>query len=176
MPLSVRFTEMAHVDVREFRAGDGVPIARMIRENGAFYAALAPDYFRQPDEAGLVEFIESDDDWRAQPEHFGRVAEVAGEVAGYIEATLQPPMDSARWQSQRDLGYPRLFVGFVGTADRFKRTGVATRLVDAAERWGREKGARVAICDTFIDSPLSVPFWEERMGYTRRAVVLRKPL
>jgi hypothetical protein len=32
------------------------------------------------------------------------------------------------------------------------------------------------ICETWIDSPLSKPFWERRMGYERRAVVLRKPL
>ena len=167
---------MANVVVREFRPGDGVPIALMMRENGAYYAALAPEYFRRPDEAGLVDLVENDDDWRMRPEHFGRVAEVDGEVAGYIEATLQPPMDTARWQSQRDLGYPRLFIGFVGTSDKHKRTGVATALVEAAEQWGRDHGARVAVCDTYIDSPLSVPFWEERMGYERRAIVLRKPL
>ena len=54
--------------------------------------------------------------------------------------------------------------------------GVASQLVDAAEEWGRSKGATVAICDTFIDSPLSMPFWEERMGYERKAVIFRKPL
>ena len=155
--------------MREFRAGDGASIARMMRENSAYYAALAPEYFREPSEAGLVDFVENDHDWRAEPEHFGRVAEVDGEVAGYIEATLQPPMETAEWQSQRDLGQTRLFIGYLGTADRYKRRGVATRLVEAAEEWGR-------VCDTYIDSPLSVPFWERRMGYERRAIVLRKSL
>lgn len=89
---------------------------------------------------------------------------------------IQRPMESARWQSQRDLGVIRLFIAFVGTADRFKRTGVATILVEAAERWGRERGARAVTCDTWIDSPLSVPFWERRMRYSRRAIILRKEL
>jgi hypothetical protein len=40
----------------------------------------------------------------------------------------------------------------------------------------RSKGAVVAVCDTYIDSTLSVPFWEERMGYSRRAIIFRKPL
>ena len=167
---------MPDVIVREFRAGDGLQLARIMRENGAYYADLAPDYFKRPDEAGLVDLCENDGAWRNAPENFGRVAEVDGEVAGYIEATLQPPMDTAQWQSQRDLAVTRLFISFVGTADRFKRTGVATRLVEAAEEWARQRGARVAICDTYIDSPMSVPFWERRMGYTRRAIVLRKPL
>jgi GNAT superfamily N-acetyltransferase len=167
---------MSQVVVREFRPGDGEPLARMMRENSAYYADLAPDYFRVPDEAGLVDLVENDDDWRASHDHFARVAEVDGQVAGYIEATLQQPLDTAEWQSQRDLGEVRLFIGFLGTSDRYKRMGVATRLVEAAEEWGRQNGARVAICDTYIDSPLSVPFWEARMGYRRRAIVLRKPL
>ena len=85
-------------------------------------------------------------------------------------------METARWQSQRDLGDPRLFINYVGTGDAFKRMGVATRLVEAAEDWGRSMGAVAAVCDTYIDSPLSVPFWEERMGYSRRAIIFRKAL
>jgi GNAT superfamily N-acetyltransferase len=64
----------------------------------------------------------------------------------------------------------------VGTADAYKRQGVATKLVHAAEDWGREHGAVVAVCDTFIESPLSVPFWEPRMGYKRRSIIFRKRL
>ena len=167
---------MPRIVIREFRPGDGIELAVMMRENGAYYASLAPDIFRQPDADGLVEFIEGDTEWREAPENFGRVAEVDGTVAGYIEATIQPPMETARWQSQHDLAAARLFIGFVGTADRFKRTGVATSLVEAAERWGRERGARVATCDTWIDSAISLPFWEKRMRYTRRGIILRKEL
>ena len=167
---------MPAVVIREFRDGDGARIARLILENGAYHAELAPDYFKVPDEDGLVELVESDSEWRASPDNLCRVAEIEGEVAGYLEASIQPAMDTARWQSQRDLGAPRLHINFVGTADRFKRSGVGTHLVEAAEEWGREHGAFVSICDTYIDSPLSVPFWEERMGYTRRAIVFRKEL
>jgi hypothetical protein len=34
----------------------------------------------------------------------------------------------------------------------------------------------VAVTDTYLDSPLSIPFWERRMGYRRRSVNLVKPL
>ena len=104
------------------------------------------------------------------------MAEVEGQVAGYLEASIQEPLESARWQSQRDLARRRLFINYVGTADRFKRQGVATRLVHAAEEWGRARGAVVAMLDTFVGSDLSVPFWEERMGYDRQAIIFRKPL
>lgn len=145
-------------------------------ENGAYYANLAPDYFKKPDPDGFADLFENDSNWREGIDNLALVAEVEGEIAGYLEATLQQPLETAQWQSQRDLGAPRLFIGVVTTGDRFKRRGVATRLVEAAEEWGRSRGALVAICDTYIDSPLSVPFWEQRMGYTRRAIVFRKPL
>ena len=167
---------MTAVVVRHFRPGDGVGIARVSLDNGAYYAQLAPEHFRAPDEDGLVALVEEDGEWRAAPENLALVAEVKGEVAGYLEASLQAPLETARWQTQRDLGVVRLFINFVGTANRYKRVGVATRLVEAAEEWGRSRGAVVAVCDTFVDSPLSVPFWEERMGYARRAIVFRKPL
>ena len=86
--------------------------------------------------------------------------DVDGAVAGYIEATIQPPMETARWQSQHDLGAARLFIGFVGTANRFQLPAWQRASSRTAERWGRERGARIATCDTWIASPLSVPFWE----------------
>jgi GNAT superfamily N-acetyltransferase len=165
-----------NIAVREYREGDAAGIVQISRENGRFYAALAPDYFKIPDVEGFLDLVEKDAKWRGAPENLALVAEVDGQVAGYLEATVHPPLETAKWQAQRDLGRVRLAINFVGTADAFKRKGVATRLVEAAEAWGRSEGAVVAVCDTYIDSPLSIPFWEQRMGYKRRAVVLRKPL
>ena len=164
------------VIVREYHDGDAAGIVQISRENGSYYAQLAPDHFKVPDEDGFVELIEGDGAWRDAPENLALVAEASGAVAGYLEASVLPPMETARWQAQRDIASPRLAIGFVGTVDAYKRKGIATRLVEAAEAWGRSKGAVVAVCDTFIDSPLSIPFWEQRMGYQRRAVILRKPL
>jgi GNAT superfamily N-acetyltransferase len=162
--------------VREFRSGDGHALARMSQENSRYYTSLAPDYFKTPDEEGFADFIESDEEWRSSLDNLALVAEADGKVAGYLEASVQPPLDTARWQGQRDLAEIRLYINYVGTLDAYKRKGVATRLVEEAEAWGRSKGATVALCDTYIDSPLSVPFWEQRMGYKRRSIRLRKPL
>jgi GNAT superfamily N-acetyltransferase len=56
------------------------------------------------------------------------------------------------------------------------RRGVATALVETAEAWGRERGATVALCDTWTESPVSLPFWEEHMRYEGRSLRLRKRL
>jgi GNAT superfamily N-acetyltransferase len=173
---ATRLSRVAPVVIREYRDGDAAGILQISRDNARIYVELAPDHFRTPDADGFLEFIENDREWRDAPDNLALVAEVDGGVAGYLEASIQAPLETARWQGQRDLGRTRLVINFVGTADAYKRQGVATGLVESAEAWGRSKGAAVAICDTYIDSPLSVPFWEERMGYTRRAIIFRKSL
>jgi GNAT superfamily N-acetyltransferase len=164
------------ITIRKARDDDSAGIARLGQENSSYYRRLAPEHFRVPDEQGLIEYIRNDREWRARPDTLALVADDDGAVAGYLEASLQFPDESARWQGQRDLSEIRLFINYVGTADAYKRRGVATKLVEAAEEWGRERGAVVATCDTFVGSPLSVPFWEERMGYERRAIIFRKRL
>jgi GNAT superfamily N-acetyltransferase len=144
-------------------------------ENAAYYASLAPSAFRIPEQEGLVKDSEPGADANTDSA-LTLVAEVDGRFAGYLEAQLLPPLETARYQSQPDLAHPRLFINALGTLQEYWRRGVATQLVDAAEAWGRERGAVVSICDTYVASPVSIPFWEERMGYERRAVILRKPL
>jgi hypothetical protein len=98
---------MPDVVVRRFQPGDGLGISRISLENGAYYARIAPEHFKQPDAEGLAEMIEEDPEWRESDANLALVAEVTGEVAGYLEASVQPPMETARWQSQSDLADPR---------------------------------------------------------------------
>jgi hypothetical protein len=46
----------------------------------------------------------------------------------------------------------------------------------AVEQWGRGHGAVLVTLDTNLRSQLSVPFYEDRMGYFRYAVIFRKYL
>ena len=75
-----------------------------------------------------------------------------------------------------DIAAPRLRIEYLATAAAWRRRGIGTRLVQAAEAWGRTFGATVAETTTFQGSPLSVPFWEDRMGYEELSINLRKRL
>jgi ribosomal protein S18 acetylase RimI-like enzyme len=163
------------VTVRNATAADSAAVAAIYIENGRYYQTLDPSYFRVPASEGFAEFI-ADEEWRGRPDTLALVAEVDGVVAGYLEASVQEPADSAAWQSLHDLSRTRMHINSLGTGDAFKRQGVGTALVQAAEAWGRSNGATVVTLDTWIDSPLSVPFWEQRMGYSRRSIVFRKEL
>jgi ribosomal protein S18 acetylase RimI-like enzyme len=163
------------VVLREPRPGDGAALAELSEENAAYYAERFPEDFRIPDEEGRVEFSEPGAEENTETA-LALVAELDDEVAGYLAAELLPPLDSARYQWNPELGEARLYINFVATRPKFWRRGVATQLVEAAEEWGRKRGATLAVCETYLESPVAIPFWEERMGYRRRSVRLRKRL
>jgi GNAT superfamily N-acetyltransferase len=117
-------------------------------------------------------------------EQFGReghdalqlVALAGDEIVGWLAARIEPPVANAAAQLTREPGWTRLVVDALIVHLDHWRAGAGTALLEAAEDWGREQGATVARLDTSVDSPVSVPFYEERMGYERRSVVFQKRL
>jgi GNAT superfamily N-acetyltransferase len=164
------------ITVRAARPGDGPAIARIHLQAARYYVELAPSDFRVPDEEGLGEALDPRAEILGDTSTLFLVAEVEGEVGSVLIARLLPPHARPGVQIQPDLGKTRLEIGYLETDERFRRRGLATRLVSAAEEWGRSNGASVAVTDTYHASPLSVPFWTERMGYEPRSVNLRKML
>jgi GNAT superfamily N-acetyltransferase len=159
--------------IRPLQPGDGESVARIWLENARYYVELAPDDFQLPAADGLGDFFEPDPESEAGDRVF-LVAEVDGDIVGFAVASLRAPLESAARQYVPYLGETRVSVDALGVADAYQRRGLATRLVEAVEGWGRERGATLAATDTYVDSPLSVPFWQERMGYRPRSVVMWK--
>ncbi len=137
---------------------------------------MSPALFQIPPEEGFRELLIADADWREQPINLALVAELDDQVVGYLEASIQEPGAAARWQWASDSDRRKVSIGFVATDSALQRVGIASPLVKAAEDWGREHGAEVAVTETWMESPFSVPFWERKMGYVRRNITLRKPL
>ncbi|MEV0406719.1 GNAT family N-acetyltransferase [Actinoallomurus sp. NPDC050550] len=167
---------MSGLIVREIRSGDGEGCARAWRDAGRHYAAIVPEVIQEPDSHGLVEWFEQGIGQERDEDTIWLVAEDDGQVVGVIEAAVTRPTPDARWQLQRDLSRVRLVINALAVTAGYRRKGVGTALMEAAEERGRRKGATVAVTDTNLSSPLSVPFYEKRMGYHRQAVILRKAL
>jgi GNAT superfamily N-acetyltransferase len=104
------------------------------------------------------------------------VAELDGQVVGDVSARLERPADDAERQLLRDLGRTRLSVDALGVLAAYRRRGVGAQLMAAAEGWGRDRGAVRSVLITYHASPLSVPFYEQRMGYERQSIVFEKRL
>jgi GNAT superfamily N-acetyltransferase len=165
------------VEIREARAGDGAALARIWLENARYYVSLFPDDFCLPDDEGEIAAAidESLEHGRAESSVL-LVAEVDGEVAASCSAHIEEPSPNASRQMLPELGERRAWVDSLGTGDAFQRRGVATALVHAVEEWARSRGATSIEAETYLASPVSIPFWESRMGYRRRSVKLTKRL
>jgi GNAT superfamily N-acetyltransferase len=99
-----------------------------------------------------------------------------GRVIGCLTAHLILPQPDSASQLTRDQGRTWLSVDALVVMEDYWRHGTGSALLEAAESWGRAKGAEVVKLDTYAHSPVSVPFYEQRMGYRRRGIVFEKPL
>lgn len=163
------------VVVRPARRGDGAGISRSWLSAATYYAELDGAHFQVPRTGDLAESFD------AQISRLGArsvqlVAEIDGQVVGWLAARIEPPGPNPAAQLVREYGWTRLLIdALVVHRDQWRR-GAGAALLAAAESWGRAHGADVVRLDTYADSPVSVPFYEDRMGYQRRSIVFQKQL
>ncbi|MGI8331329.1 GNAT family N-acetyltransferase [Actinomadura scrupuli] len=105
-----------------------------------------------------------------------RVCDHGGKAVGFVHASFLSPNEEADRQVTRDIGLPRVFVNALAMQRRHWRGGAGTALMKAVEQWGRERGAQLLTLEAFAASPVSVPFYEDRMGYKRHGIIFAKPL
>jgi len=164
------------ITVRRHRTGDGAELARAWIDAGGYYAALAPDTFQVPETEGLEEYLGREEAAGDEPDVLRLVAEVGGRVVGAATGRIEAPDEGARYQLQRQFTETRLMIDVVIVEQAYRRHGVGQALMDVLEDWGRERGASVALLDTYPESAMSLPFFTERMGYIRRSVRLWRRL
>ncbi len=168
---------MGHILIRAPRPSDAAVMARIWTGTCAYYAEMDAAVYQVPGQEGLVEWFERLLSAPSSAEdEVTFVAELDGQVAGWVEAELQAPADDADKQMLRDLGRARVIVNNLAVDHSRWHAGIGTALMNAAEEWGKERGAEVAGLDTYVESPVSVPFYEKRMGYSRYSIMFRKHL
>jgi GNAT superfamily N-acetyltransferase len=162
--------------IRPERPGDGEGLARVWLDNAKYHAELAPDLFQVPEDTGLAEWMETKIAPAPPADRLSLIAEVDGRLVGFMSARLLEPMEEAERQVVGEVGETRLVINALGVERSHWRQGVGTKLMKAAEDWGRERGATLVCLDTWVESPVSVPFYERRLGYERRQIAFRKRL
>ena len=152
-------------------------MARAWCDAGRFYVEISPEDFQVPDEEGLVHWLECGVEAMESDRDLALlVADVDDEVVGWVSARIVTPASDAQWQLQREYGATRLVLDAVVVGEEHRGAGAGIELVGAAEEWGRDRGAVVAVADGNCASGIVPRFYEARLGYRRRSVSLRKPL
>ncbi|WP_242909263.1 GNAT family N-acetyltransferase [Actinomadura terrae] len=166
---------MIDFEIRAPRSGDGAGIAVAWCDFAEFYQEIAPETFQSPRRDGLDAWLEAKLLTREE-DRFVRVADLDGTAIGFVDAALARPHEEAERQLLRELALPRVFVNALAVQRGHWRSGAGAALMTAAEEWARACGAHLISLDTFAASPISVPFYERRMGYHRQSIVFAKRL
>jgi GNAT superfamily N-acetyltransferase len=163
------------VAVRIARPGDGAAIVRVWLDTAAYHTELDPEHFKMPVTA---DFAERTDEvfGRSGDDVLNLVAEMDGRVIGWLSARVAPRDQNAAAQFVREHDWTRLIVDALIVDRQQWRQGAGAKLLESAEAWGRAQGAQVVRLDTWAGSPVSVPFYEQHMGYQRRSIVFQKRL
>lgn len=166
----------ASLVIRNARPGDGDELARLWIDMCDFYADLAPEHFQLPPKEGLTEWFEADLTADPPEDAISLVGEADGRIIGWIWARILAPREDAHQQLLRELSETRLVVEALVVERAFWRQGIGTQLMRAVEDWASAKGATLSTADTYVNSPVSMPFYEYGMGYSPRRVTFQKRL
>ena len=170
---------MANILVRDARVGDGEGMTTCWLDFGRYYATISPEHFRVPDADGQAAEFDAATARRihqADADKCMLVAETDSRVVGFVGARVAQPWDTAPRQVMRELSQVRVETTVLAVAEAYRRQGVGTRLMEAAEAWARNRGAVLATVDTYVGSYLSVPFYLNRMRYDIQSLRFLKHL
>jgi len=147
MPLLIRKAEPRDTEILG-RLG-----AMLMRTHYAFdpQRFLAPG---QGTEAGYGSFLR---DVLESPDDIIFVAEQDGAIAGYVYAALEP-------LSWKELRGPAGYIHDLAVADPFRRSGIATKLMEAAIGWLRERGAPRVLLGTAAPNTVAQALFR-RLGF-----------
>ncbi len=162
--------------IRNALPGDGDELARLWIDMCDYYADLAPEHFQLPPKEGLTEWFEADLTADPPEDAISLVGEADGRIIGWIWAHILAPREDAHQQLLRELSETRLVVEALVVERPFWRQGIGTQLMRAVEDWASAKGATLSTADTYVHSPVSMPFYEHGMGYSPRRVTFQKRL
>lgn len=168
-------TTVRAVTIREAVIADGAALARAWSDGGRYHVQLNPELFQAPAGEPLVEHFTArltDPDSEAVV----LVAEIDGTAVGWISAVLQAADENAEFQLQRDLSAARVHVNALMVGEAKRGEGVGTALMRRVESWAVQRGAASVSLDVYIDAPDVVTFYEDHLGYQRRALRLTKRL
>jgi ribosomal protein S18 acetylase RimI-like enzyme len=151
----------ATITIRPAVAEDADGIAGTYLESAEHHARLDPERYWVPAvEAISARYREG----RQHPQDAGAesitlVAELSGEIVGFIDARLERSADAMH----REMIY--CHVAEIAVSSRRQNQGIGGRLLQAVEDWGRRQGAEFASLEYHAANTRAGEFYQRNMGY-----------
>src|SRR6478752_10029402 len=129
--------------IRRAVAEDADAITRTFLESAEHHASLDSELYFVPDVETIVARYKQGQQHPAEEraESITLVAELSGEIAGFIDARLYRPTDAMH----RQMVY--CLVSEIAVRRKHQDHGIGGQLLRAAEDWGRQQGAEFAVLE-----------------------------
>jgi len=161
----------AAITIRPAISADADAIARMFLESAEYHASLDPERYSSPAiEMISTRYREGRQHSTDAGESITLVAELRGEVVGFIDARLEQSPDPMH----REITYCHM--AEFAVSDRHQNQGIGQRLLQAAEEWGQRLGAEFASLEYHAANARAASFYQQRMGYRPAHIIAIKPL
>ena len=160
------------IEIRPAVPEDADAIARTFLESAEYHAELDPERYSTPAvEAISARYREG----RQHPSIANRevttlVAELGGEIVGFIDARLEQSEDAMH----REMIY--CHIAEIAVHGRHRNQDIGGRLLRAAEDWGHRLGAELASLEYHAANTRASSFYQERMGYRVASITAIKRL
>lgn len=159
---------MLAAQIRPATTADAEGITRVFLESADHHARIDPERYFVPERDLIVEHYRTGQQHPSQTHRtITLVAEIEGEIAGFLDARLREPFDAMH----RNMTY--CFIADIAVAESYRSQGVGEQLMDAAEEWGRRNGAKFVTLEHHVDNHRAAGFYQ-RLGYQPAAVVAIK--
>jgi GNAT superfamily N-acetyltransferase len=157
----------ADVKIRPATAEDVGDLADIYQASAEHHVRLDPSLYSTPD-------------YQALKDRYGKrlplpddeqilVAEMDGEVVGWIDMQLRPATGQPRMM--RDAVSVEIDIAVL---PQLRGHGVGSRLVAAAEAWAVEHGATVMTMQTHVANLDAIRFYQERHGFRTTGILMMK--
>jgi ribosomal protein S18 acetylase RimI-like enzyme len=162
----------ATITIRPADPADADGIAQAFIESAQYHVRLDPERYAVP----AVEKISArhregrQHPSRAAGEATTLIAELDGEIVGFVDAQLEQSPD---WMHRKTV---YCHIAEIAVRCAHRNQGIGGRLLRAAEDWGRQHGAEFASLEYHAANMRASSFYEQRMGYRVASVTAIKRL
>lgn len=162
----------AAITIRAARSGDAEGIARVYLESAEYHASIDAERYEP---CALAPTAERYREGRQHPSDGGGeaitlVAEISGEIVGFVDARLYRSPDPMH----REMLYCHIVE--IAVSRSHQSQGIGGQLLQAAEAWGREHGAELAMLEYNAANTRAGEFYQRRMGYRVASITALKRL
>jgi GNAT superfamily N-acetyltransferase len=151
----------AAITIRRAVPEDAEGITRTYLESAEHHAGLDSELYRVPARETITARYR---EGRQHPTDGSEasitlVAELSGEIVGFIDARLFQPLDAMHRETVLCL------ISEIAVAHRNQNQGIGGKLLRAVEEWGRQQGAEIAILEYHPANTRAGMFYQRHMGY-----------